>query len=518
MKKRIGEMTVQEILSNSEQKAFRSLKAAGVKTVEGICELTEEELIQAVGREDCSLIKKKLAREGLSLRKVGLEVIGLSYDTCKVLLAAGIDTVDKLKKMNRYEISMLPGIGEARMQEIDSAVRKRGIRLRVWESRVTFRQIFGQVLNQTCGGVKELELPERIQAILSSLDVLSLEDLFKLDESCKMEAASIGIGKSYYDEIRLALVKFAISQGRLDIPVEGLGLSTTFCNILRRNDAGTLNQLIKKSDYELSEIPGIDGLTFEQIKISLVEVGLREPAAISLAEEYDVPHCPNLLLSSLDLKCAIHWCLEEAGIISVDDLLQKSKSELLKIQGMRKSWAEDIYQAIKRIPEILKSESEFEFTPEVSDLASLVPDCIIELDSTVEELGLSIRAYNCLKRANINTVEELVQKTEEEVMRIRNLGNKTFEEILELLEQHGLGLGLGYKELEAARDSEGRLKNVQDKINNEVSSDLAKLKKMTQLINPIVRRNFGDRVYEHLSSLLSELESLLEVCQIMKGV
>lgn len=103
-------------------------------------------------------------------------------------------------------------------------------------------------------------------------------------------------------------------------------------------------------------------------------------------------------------------------------------------------------------------------------------------------------------------------------MRIRNLGNKTFEEILELLEQHGLGLGLGYKELEAARDSEGRLKNVQDKINNEVSSDLAKLKKVTQLINPIVRRNFGDRVYEHLSSLLSELESLLEVCQIMKGV
>lgn len=513
MKKRIGEMTVQEILSNSEQKAFRSLKAAGVKTVEGICELTEEELIQAVGREDCSLIKKKLAREGLSLRKVGLEVIGLSYDTCRVLLAAGIDTVDKLKKMNRYEISMLPGIGEMRMQEINSTVRKRGIRLRVWESRVTFRQIFGQVLNQTCEtcGVEELELPARIQTILRRLEVVSIEDLFQMDEKFKMEASSIGIGKSYYDEIRLALVKFAISQGRLDIPVEGLGLSTTFCNILRRNDAGTLNQLIKKSDYELSEIPGIDGLILEQIKISLVEVGLREPAAISLAEEYDVPHCPNLLLSSLDLKCAIHWCLEEAGIVSVDDLLQKSKRELLEIRGMRKSWTNDIYEAIERIPEILKSESEFEFTPEVSDLASLVPDCIIELDSTVEELGLSIRAYNCLKRANINTVEELVQKTEEEVMRIRNLGNKTFEEILELLEQHGLGLGLGYKELEAARDSEGRLKNIQDKINKETSSDLAKLKKIAQLINPIVRRNFGDRVYEHLSSLLSELESLLEV-------
>ena len=44
------------------------------------------------------------------------------------------------------------------------------------------------------------------------------------------------------------------------------------------------------------------------------------------------------------------------------------------------------------------------------------------LEITIEELDLSVRSYNCLKRASINTVEELIQKTEEDMMKVRNLG------------------------------------------------------------------------------------------------
>jgi DNA-directed RNA polymerase subunit alpha len=62
------------------------------------------------------------------------------------------------------------------------------------------------------------------------------------------------------------------------------------------------------------------------------------------------------------------------------------------------------------------------------------------LETTIEELDLSVRSYNCLKRANINTVEDLTNKTEEEMMKVRNLGRKSLDEVLSKL--HALGLSL----------------------------------------------------------------------------
>ncbi len=62
------------------------------------------------------------------------------------------------------------------------------------------------------------------------------------------------------------------------------------------------------------------------------------------------------------------------------------------------------------------------------------------LEMTIEELDLSVRSFNCLKRAGINTVEDLVFKTEEEMMKVRNLGRKSLEEVIEKL--HSLGFSL----------------------------------------------------------------------------
>ena len=62
------------------------------------------------------------------------------------------------------------------------------------------------------------------------------------------------------------------------------------------------------------------------------------------------------------------------------------------------------------------------------------------LEMTIEELELSVRSFNCLKRAAINTVEELTQKTEEDMMKVRNLGKKSFDEVKAKLEELGLSL------------------------------------------------------------------------------
>ncbi|HKM39243.1 MAG TPA: DNA-directed RNA polymerase subunit alpha [bacterium] len=62
------------------------------------------------------------------------------------------------------------------------------------------------------------------------------------------------------------------------------------------------------------------------------------------------------------------------------------------------------------------------------------------LDLTIEELDLSVRSYNCLKRAGVNTVEELIQKTEEDMMKVRNLGRKSLEEVQNKLASLDLAL------------------------------------------------------------------------------
>src|SRR5947209_19808807 len=72
------------------------------------------------------------------------------------------------------------------------------------------------------------------------------------------------------------------------------------------------------------------------------------------------------------------------------------------------------------------------------------------LNRSVEELELSVRSYNCLKNANIQTIGDLVQKTEAEMLRTKNFGRKSLNEIKEIL--GGLGLGFGMK-----FDTQGRL-------------------------------------------------------------
>ena len=74
----------------------------------------------------------------------------------------------------------------------------------------------------------------------------------------------------------------------------------------------------------------------------------------------------------------------------------------------------------------------------VVEKAEAQRDKVLEL--TIEELDLSVRSFNCLKRANINTVEDLISKTEDEMMKVRNLGRKSLEEVINKLSMMGLSL------------------------------------------------------------------------------
>ena len=76
--------------------------------------------------------------------------------------------------------------------------------------------------------------------------------------------------------------------------------------------------------------------------------------------------------------------------------------------------------------------------PTVVEKTSNSPDT--KLSMTIDELDLSVRSFNCLKRANINTVADLISKTGEEMMKVRNMGKKSLDEVQKKLEMMGLSL------------------------------------------------------------------------------
>ncbi len=113
---------------------------------------------------------------------------------------------------------------------------------------------------------------------------------------------------------------------------------------------------------------------------------------------------------------------------------------------------DSIGQASKLIKDHMSIFINFEETPEVSEEpAERVMNQMNEvLNRSVDEMELSVRSYNCLKNANIGTIGELVQKTEAEMLRTKNFGRKSLNEIKEILSGMALGFGMRI-------DSQGRL-------------------------------------------------------------
>ena len=103
---------------------------------------------------------------------------------------------------------------------------------------------------------------------------------------------------------------------------------------------------------------------------------------------------------------------------------------------------EAVSQAANLLIEHLKSFSNLSDESAITSIMAEKDDKGKEkiLEMTIEELDLSVRSFNCLKRAGINTVENLISKSEEEMMKVRNLGKKSFDEVKEKLKSLGFDL------------------------------------------------------------------------------
>jgi DNA-directed RNA polymerase subunit alpha len=122
------------------------------------------------------------------------------------------------------------------------------------------------------------------------------------------------------------------------------------------------------------------------------------------------------------------------GTIKPEEAVAKS-SELL-ISNLK------IFQAIEGLipEEVEEVEEELDFPSQQNTSAQPAPENDEQriLNTTIEDLDLSVRSFNCLKRAGIGIVGDLVNRTEEDMMKVRNLGRKSLEEVKKKLEEYGL--------------------------------------------------------------------------------
>ena len=174
----------------------------------------------------------------------------------------------------------------------------------------------------------------------------------------------------------------------------------------------------------------------------------------------------DMPIENLELSVRSFNCLKRAGIDTLGDLLLRTEDDLIKIRNLGKKPFEEILQKLNTMGlklsqnESIKEEKVFNFktssitsieaealgqflTQEENDEINKIfkkEETIIKANPEmwIEELGLSVRSFNCLKRAGIDTVQKLVKMTEEELFKVRNLGKKSAYEVLAKIQSLGL--------------------------------------------------------------------------------
>lgn len=178
----------------------------------------------------------------------------------------------------------------------------------------------------------------------------------------------------------------------------------------------------------------------------------------------------DMPIENLELSVRAFNCLKRAGIDALGDLLLRTEEDLIKIRNLGKKPFEEILQKLNSRGlslspnDSVKEQKLFDFKTSAimpiefeALLLFLTQEEIDEFNERfrkeekavntisemwIEELGLSVRSFNCLKRAGIDSVEDLVKMTEEELFKIRNLGKKSAYEVLDKIKSLGLTMHL----------------------------------------------------------------------------
>ena len=168
-----------------------------------------------------------------------------------------------------------------------------------------------------------------------------------------------------------------------------------------------------------SIIPDIDVTNGDELRSTLIHLEPSTGTRINVAD-----------LSKSEAKI-----LTGAGFNYIEEMVDFSLDELLAIPNMPRTNAIKIYELLKSIKLCVDSVK----SPNISDNVFAFADGMDQsFEVLIEDIGLSHRSYNCLRRAGISTLNQLIGKSKNEMLKIRNLGMKCYNEICSIAEKHGI--------------------------------------------------------------------------------
>ena len=145
----------------------------------------------------------------------------------------------------------------------------------------------------------------------------------------------------------------------------------------------------------------------------------------------------SMRVEELDFSSRTQNALMRAGINTVEEIISYTEDEIIKVRNIGETGFAEIWKKLHGLGLSLRER-------EIYTMGMLIerPEVKGEkvLEMTIEELDFSVRTYTCLKRAGINTVDDLLQRTESDMIKIRNLGRKSLEEVILKLSALGLTL------------------------------------------------------------------------------
>ena len=189
---------------------------------------------------------------------------------------------------------------------------------------------------------------------------------------------------------------------------------------------------------EFLRLEGIDRIPYDkaiQVRPPLPKAVdfTRPPVTTNPPKPKETIDYSNMWIEELDFSVRTFNILKRAGIDSVADLISRTEEDMIRVRNMGRYSLREIVEKLANLGlSLLDSESS------ATEAEDNTKNKLYAL--TLEELDLSVRAYNCLKRAGIDTVGDLASKTYNEILMVRNLGLKCTEEVVAKLTSLGLAL------------------------------------------------------------------------------
>lgn len=149
----------------------------------------------------------------------------------------------------------------------------------------------------------------------------------------------------------------------------------------------------------------------------------------------------RMTIEELDLSVRSYNCLKRAGIETVGDLIGKTMDDMMKVRNLGKKSLEEVERKLEMMGLSFQANPEEDF-PIMGDIVDgglgiMEPD---HVDMTIEELDLSVRTYNMLKRAGLNTVGQILKLTKADLSEIRFMTPRCADEVVAKLATMGLSL------------------------------------------------------------------------------